>query len=272
MKTKKIYINGGMLIKTPYFRFPNAGAKYEKPPEGAEIMECNEEIEGHPCIVVDENNAPSIFNEYYTRTFLTSIYKGAPFLFKSNEDNYEEYKCRIAEMHELTKIPNISVDIKQILFRQVYLGIVTAVDTFVCDTILSKLSNSKEYFYKYINDKNLCRVPGPMLEDLNRMWNNNEMGNTEQKVFDCILRTSYCNITRIKQIYLKLFGISIDDINNKMKQHFEHRHLIVHKNGRKKNGEIYTFSEKDINELISETDRFVKQIMDKLTNSESNSL
>lgn len=32
-------------------------------------MECDEEVDGCPCINITEEKAPSIFNEYYAKTF-----------------------------------------------------------------------------------------------------------------------------------------------------------------------------------------------------------
>ncbi len=267
-KSKKIYANGGILIKTPFFSYRGGGCQYDEAPKGMEIIECDENIDGYPCIIVDENNAPSIFNEYYAKTGFTTITSWAPFLYKSNEDNYKEYQCRIAEIYELTKIKDISEKTKQILFRQVYMGIVAAVETFVCDTILSEISNSKEAFCNYINNKELYKISDTLKGDLNRMWDKNEMGNAEQKVFDHVLKESYCDIKKIKSIYKNLLKISICDVNGKMKQYFRKRHLIAHKNGRKKDGEMDILNKSDIDGLISDANEFVKQIMDKLVETE----
>ena len=34
---KRIYVNGGILITTPFFAYKNAGALYDTPPENSEI-------------------------------------------------------------------------------------------------------------------------------------------------------------------------------------------------------------------------------------------
>lgn len=96
------------------------------------------------------------------------------------------------------------------------------------------------------------------------MWNSNEMGDAEQKVFDNVLKVSYSNIDTIKSIYSQLFGISICDTNGKMKKHFMVRHVLAHRNGRKKEGCLYEFSKTEITALIEDANAFVKQIMDKL--------
>ncbi len=95
----------------------------------------------------------------------------------------------------------------QILLRQVYLGIIAAVDTFVCDTILTKIAGSKESFFTYFQEFILARCNDKeskqKLYALERMWDDNEMGNSEQNVFDNVLKESYSSISRIKTTYTK---------------------------------------------------------------------
>lgn len=38
---KRIYVNGGILITTPFFAYKNAGAWHDTPPENSEIIEPN---------------------------------------------------------------------------------------------------------------------------------------------------------------------------------------------------------------------------------------
>ncbi len=38
---KKLYVNAGIVVTTPYFRAIEGGTFYELPPEGAEVIEPN---------------------------------------------------------------------------------------------------------------------------------------------------------------------------------------------------------------------------------------
>ncbi len=96
------------------------------------------------------------------------------------------------------------------------------------------------------------------------MWDDNEMGNSEQNVFDNVLKESYSSISRIKTTNTKLFGISICDTNGDMNKHFRIRHVIAHRNGRKKDSGLYEFTLRDIDNLINDANGFVKQILDKI--------
>ena len=53
---KKIYVNGGILIDTPFFTCCDGGALFDIQPEGAGVLETNCIIENHPCLKIDDNN------------------------------------------------------------------------------------------------------------------------------------------------------------------------------------------------------------------------
>lgn len=58
---EKVYVNGGVVILTPFFRYLDAGARFGIPMKVNDIIEPDEEIEGQPCIVITEKKAPSFF-------------------------------------------------------------------------------------------------------------------------------------------------------------------------------------------------------------------
>jgi hypothetical protein len=68
---KRIYVNGGILITTPFFAYKNAGAWHDTPPENSEIIEPNAITEtGKFYLEISDEQPQSIFNEYYAKTFL----------------------------------------------------------------------------------------------------------------------------------------------------------------------------------------------------------
>ena len=68
---KRIYVNGGIFITTPFFAYKNAGASYDLPPENSEIIEPNTITEtGEPYLEISNEHPQSIFNEYYAKNIL----------------------------------------------------------------------------------------------------------------------------------------------------------------------------------------------------------
>ena len=96
---KRIYVNGGILITTPFFAYKNAGASYDLPPENSEIIEPNTITEtGEPYLEISNEHPQSIFNEYYAKTFFTTQHTFAYFFAKDFIGSYNDFKQRIDEI------------------------------------------------------------------------------------------------------------------------------------------------------------------------------
>ena len=85
---KRIYVNGGILITTPFFAYKNAGASYDLPPENSEIIEPNTITEtGEPYLEISNEHPQSIFNEYYAKHSLQHNIHLLIFLQKTLSDH-----------------------------------------------------------------------------------------------------------------------------------------------------------------------------------------
>lgn len=266
---KNIYVDGGIVITTPFFRYQDGGAFFQMQPPDTELMACNDFLDGKPILYIGKKSTPSMFNRYYAKEGFAAKYTWAYYFHKDYEDDYDEYIARIEEVKELMNVSNVTPDIYNIIMRQAYLGVIAALDTFVCDTILTKITQDKDAFYLYFDKFYLKRF---MKEDqqkkrdeLDKMWINNEQGEIEQDVISKVLDDSYCNMSTIASIYDKLFGITICDTSGKIGKHFEYRHRIVHRNGRNKgSGELDVITIDAVTILILNVNAFVNQIKNKL--------
>ena len=259
---KKIYVNGSILIKTPYWRSKGGGLSI-KPPEDSATIECNDYVEGHHCLTITENQAPSIFNAYYAKEHYTSLYISAGIFHNDFRDNYIEFKTHLSDTQELANIQAPNTHLQQIIYRHAFLSVIAALDTFVCDTILTKITQDKNSFITYVRTF-MGKNSNSLYQRLQDMWNNNLVGSTEQKIINHVLRSTYCNFQYIRKIYQTLFNFTIPD-NNYLKAAFTNRHLIAHKNRRQKDGSQLTIESGDISTLISEVNSFVLQLMGKIT-------
>lgn len=268
---KEIYVDGGILITTPFFRYQEGGALWQVPPSDSEVITCNRIIDGKPWLVIGERTTPSMFNKYYAKEGFTVTCTWAYYFHKDYEDDYAEYITRIEEAKELMSVANVTPKIRNIIMRQAYLNVIAALDTFVCDTILTKITQDKDAFDLYFNKFYLKRFTKEKdrqkeRDKLNEMWIGNKFGDVEQNVIKKVLDDSYCNIKSITSIYEQLFRIIICDDGGKVGKHFENRHRIVHRNGRnKKSGEFDDITTDAVNKLISDVNVFVEQIKSKLS-------
>ena len=255
MRRKKIYVEGNILITTPFFKYSNAGAFFPNPPEGAEIIKEEELKNG--TLIIDEENPQSIFNEYFAKGGFSTYYIGAEFLYKTFQDVYNDYCERINDIKEVINHKVESSKHQEILNRMYYMSIVTSVDTFVSDIIVTKVIESEETFHKYSNSEILPDNKKGYFSKLRKK----NIGKWEQEIIEYIMRGSYTDVRTIKKVFKDLFHVDFKDKKNKMSSHFRNRHIIAHKNGRMKEGKYLIISKSDLSTLVSDSNEFVEEVM-----------
>ncbi|KAA5403136.1 HEPN domain-containing protein [Bacteroides cellulosilyticus] len=258
--SKKIYVNGGILITTPYFRYAGGGALYSTPPEGAEMIETNTTDENGSYLEINDEHPQSIFNEYYAATFFTTFHMWADFFHRDYTDAYNDYLERIDNTNEVINIENLNIKQQNIVNRLLYVSIVASLETFICDIVLTKITRDEEAFYKYFESR---PYSDKKKEEMLKLKDDN-IGKWEQCVIEEVMKTVFSNIKTIKDVYKDVFNISISDTGGKMKMHFYKRNLLAHKNGRKKDGSYMNITKDDLNILVEDSKTFVRQIMEEL--------
>ena len=260
----KVYVDGGILIITPFFKYENAIALYKTPPVGAEIFIPQDKIENEPCLIITEEKAPSIFKEYYAKTFFTTKYSWAPFFSNGTKDCLDFFSTRISEIIKLTAL-SASLEIQQIIYRQSVVSLVASLDTFVSDLVLYRATKDKDSFISVVNTLNVsANKKIDLLTRIIRMWDTNAIDSAEQEVIDFVLRNSYSSLDEIKKFLRLLYAVTIQD-NDNVKNIIKLRHLIAHRNGRKKDGTIITLSKENITDYIRHIDNFVQSIYNMIT-------
>lgn len=261
--SKKYYINGGVFVDSPYFKQENVvcGLAMATPPEGADILETNRISEdGERYLLVDDNNPQSIFATYYARTFFTTSYCWAPMFHKSFKDDYEEFQQRLSDARYL-----ISSDIKpsekkgsDLLSRYSFMTVFSALDTFIADIVLTKITNDEDAFYNTAWEELFSK--SQLLE-----LKNSGKGAFEQGIIEKVLGKPYLSKSTIEKTLKLAFNVSIK-VEDKLNGLFRKRHLIAHRGGRRKDGTFISFSQEDISEVISIVDSFAVKMLTLIDN------
>lgn len=255
----KVYVDGGILIMTPFFKYEGGGVLYKTPPNGAEILIPQDKIENESCLIITEEKAPSIFKKYYAKTFFSSKHKWAPFFCNSINDCLEFFLTRISEIAKLTAI-DTSLEIQQILYRLSVVSIVASLDTFISDLVLYRATKDKDSFISLVNALSIpANKKVNLLTRILRMWENNAIDSAEQEIIDSVLRHSYSSIDEIKNNLKLLYSITIQEDDN-VRDIIHLRHLIAHRNGRQKDGTIIMLSKEDVTNYIMHINNFVQSI------------
>lgn len=257
---KKYWVPGAILVDTPYFKMNNGGALFPYQ-EDFEILKPNDVVEGQPCLVIDDERPQSIFNEYYSASWFTSLYIGAEFLLKTYADAKENFEEREKELHLLLKEVN-EKNISESILKYLYLSLVTSFETYITDIFLIRLTSDKDLFIKYAQKfcKNVASKIIPYDNQSFNLW--------EQAVIDAVFRDSKANAKSVDEKIKTLYNIRIGDLLKELTPIFHNRHLIAHKNGKGKDGksliiteELVVSSEKSIRMVVDTLDAKIKEVL-----------
>lgn len=253
----KVYVEGGILVNTPYLKYKNAGAFFFDAPADAIVIPTNVEDENGRYLLIDEEHPQSIFDEYYAQTWFSAYTTGTPIFYMTIDDAYDQFNKSISEYKQLLSERLSDEGNAQTLFILVHTGILASLDTFVLDCILSKVLNDEDSFKifaaKILKDKT---VYSERNREERILW--------EHDTIDEILKKSYSNISTIKNVFKLLYKVSLTDKDGYVKEHILVRHLIAHRNGRKKDGGKINISRTEIRQIMTNVYDFVGQIYNKI--------
>lgn len=253
----KVYVEGGILLTTPYLKYKNAGAGFSRAPEGSIVIPTNMADENGKYLLIDEKHPQSIFDEYYAQTWFAAGTIGTPIFHMTLADAYDQFSKSISSYKLLLNEHLLDEGNAQTMFKLVHTGVLASLDTFVLDCILSKVLNDEIVFKSFASI-----ILDDETADVER--SRNERIKWEHETIDEILKKSYSNIGTIKDVFKVLYNISLTDKDGLVKDYIRIRHLIAHRNGRKKDGSIIKVNKADINKIISDVSGFVDQIYYKI--------
>lgn len=170
---------------------------------------------------------------------------------------YDEFKKSLDRIKKLVEIEKFTHDdLKTHFFNMLYSSIITSLETYLSDAIKYNISNDKKRIYlrKFVETFKDYEDKKIALKDLF-----NEYDGIENKVEDNLVSLLYHNLPLIKNIYNSTFCIDFLDIGSLMKS-ISIRHDLVHRNWKKKDGEIHEISKKSILELHKQTLDFIDNI------------
>ena len=258
----KIYVDGTIVIKTSDFKYEGGGALFGIP-EGAETIETNEEINGIPCLVIDDKRPLSMFNEYYATGGFSTLYCWSYYLNSNCHRAYENYQDNKKEIEKLLEnVFTLNSHQQEFIYKLLLQNVVTIFDAFVCETVVSKITSSKECFDSFYEKfyKDLTNNNKTHFDKLNR-------GELEYEIVQNQLRKSYANIERVNDTYKKIWGFDFDICEgHDIQEWFDWRHRIVHRNGREKDGTHHQFCLADVKKALVDIDSAVQHIMTIIEN------
>lgn len=201
---KIVYVNGSILVETQYFVPKDIGVGYSNPPEGAIVIEPEDEVDGMKCLLIDDDNPQSLFNEYYAKVdtvsrSLLASYVSSPYL-----DSIVLYKKRMGEIIDVIKKGAEWPAAQQLLlYKMAYVNILTALDAFICYVLL-KRSLDDEMLFKEVMYK---MAPKSKKEKWDKFIAEGKVGKWEQDAIRFVQETSFLNVEKIDMQRFTALGV-----------------------------------------------------------------
>lgn len=258
---KMNYINGTILIRTREFKYHIDDKCLCQIPEGVDVLEPNNIINGAPCYVIDDINSISIFDTFKAYGGYTSFETGSYYFNSSYQEVYENYLFQKDELERFVKSINDKKNkYEAFAYKLSFMNIMMLLDSFVCELYISKLTSDETLFKSQLafvkKDKWKKKQFRKYVKDY---------GPNEERAFIYYIRNqSYISSFKINET-IKIISRCENDViteNSSIEHWIQLRHDVAHNNAREINGKIHCFTRDEIIDALVEIDHLVNTIMD----------
>jgi len=175
-----------------------------------------------------------------------------------NKEFVQKYKNEIANLEILTHLKMPDEVLKAVLNRQMFIGIIGTMETFLADVFINLTFDNEKYFRNFIETHPEFRKRKFELKEI--FEQSDKLKETAKKV---MLDTIYHNLPTVREMYRNTFEIDFPEIKEAY-EYVLNRHDLVHRNGKTKEGQIVVTDEKAIDNLIETVNKLVFGVAEKL--------
>ena len=185
-------------------------------------------------------------------------------LYESAQANAEFYKTFTKSIESLRNISNQEFPqkgaIQQPLFRMVYASTITAMETYLCDAFLHKVTNNEGLIDKLLTTMHEFKEKKYSITEI-LDWKNQ----THKKVSDYLLDIVWHNLPKVHNLYENVLGITFPSSIERIHKYIAIRHDLVHRNGRTKSGRFHIIKLFEIEALFEDVESFISNIDQQVT-------
>lgn len=185
---------------------------------------------------------------------------------RSRDDEYElgaifdntqyekSFYHQIESLKTLRGICDLEPQIKEILNKQIFVGVIGALETFLSDAFINKTMCSNCYYECFVKNS-----PEFKKEKISVSEIFDETRKLKEKAKNVMLSTIYHKLYVVKKMYESTFSIEFPDIAD-IQKYVSKRHDLVHRSGKTKEGETLIISERILDSLIADVVQFVEDL------------
>ena len=192
----------------------------------------------------------------------------ADFGINYEEDDYAEavlsnvdyFRTFLDEISRLKLLNNLVIEDKmtlKTLQRQVYIGAITCLETYLSDALVNTVLSSQAFLESFVSKYDF----GGRKLELNQLFD--YVKKAEDIAKSEMLEVMYHNLPKVSQIYKAVVGVEFPNYSTIAKA-VSTRHDLVHRNGKTKDGEEVKISKEIVGTVITDVESFIKKINQRL--------
>lgn len=177
--------------------------------------------------------------------------------YEAIQENDNHLKKFNDEIHNLSMLASLKLKnpkTEEILNRQLYIGLISTMETFLSEVFINLTLNDEQYLKNFILGHPEFKETKFHLRDIFKEYE--RIKKTAKKI---MLKTIYHNLWNVRSMYKYTFNIKFPN-DEKMMEHVRLRHDLVHRNGKTKKGNPINIKDVDVALLSNEVSSFVREI------------
>jgi len=172
----------------------------------------------------------------------------------SNTEFYQTFSEEIKSLRVLNNIVITDDKTLKSLKRQIYIGTITCLETYLSDAFINTVLSNGEYVKSFFSTFKDFKQQKISLSDL--FININQ---AEKMAKEAMSKVLYHNLGQVNEMYKGTLNILFPEFGE-IKRYINTRHDLVHRNGKTTDGNKILIDYKIINQVISDIENFVEEI------------
>lgn len=182
--------------------------------------------------------------------------------YVSGKDPEENLKVFLEELDNLARLNKMVVKDRKmtiILKRQIFIGIIGSMETYLSDTFIGLVSSNVTYLERFVSSHPEFSKRKFELKEVFTVFEN-----IEKTARNIMLEIIYHDLAKVREMYRKTFEMDFPSIRDSYKCIMV-RHDLVHRNGRTKNRQPITLTEKNISQTLQIIRHFVEDLAETIS-------
>lgn len=200
-----------------------------------------------------------VYIDPYDIDYIHEPYYYAEFeVISSNKRYYQTFLNEIENLAQLNNLETPTQKLEIILKRQIFVSIITALETFLSETFINLTLDNEHYFKKFVLNHQEFKTRKFELKDIFESFE--KIKDTAKKI---MLDTIYHHLPKVREMYRFTFEIDFPSIGEVNKL-INIRHDLVHRNGKTKTGKLHAIDKQEVSKAIVDVTNFVEKIAKSL--------